>query len=354
MSADTRNQDQASNEAADWFAAMHSGDVSRRMRREFEDWLHSDRANKLAYRDLEQVYRDLDFVAVEAGLDFSGASKLELHLRSWRSKAEAWLKKPMIGGGLAVACVSVFAFYLQADRASPVADASIEATAPQLFTEVAEIREVKLPDGSLVTLGAKSSIETEFTSTRRQVRLLEGEAFFDVATDAGRPFFVAAQDTIVRVVGTKFDVKRSADIVHIAVLEGVVEVGKADGSGELADLIDTRSTEKQVLTAGERVSAARRVALPKARQVDQIEPGSWRHGRLAYEDASLAEVVADLNRYHDHPIRISAPELGDIRSTVAFNASEIDQVLKAFEAIHPVKVSYLSSGEIVIRSSEED
>src|SRR5690606_13571610 len=121
-------------------------------------------------------------------------------------------------------------------------------------------------------------------------------AFFEVMKDPARPFLVAAQDTLVRAVGTKFDVKRSADIVHVSVLEGVVEVMKPDNIVDAIEKADTNNIEKQVLTAGERVSVARNVPLPQARSVDQFKPGAWREGRLACEDASLAEIVSDLNR----------------------------------------------------------
>ena len=96
------------------------------------------------------------------------------------------------------------------------------------------------------------------------------------------------------------------------------------------------------------MSAARRVALPKARQVEQAEPGAWREGRLAYEDASLAEIIADLNRYHHQPIRLASLEVGDLRSTLAFRTTDIDQVFDVLVKIHPVTVERSGSGEILI------
>ena len=348
MSANEKNDDLAHREAADWFAIMHSGDVTRETRVAFEDWLHGDTANKLAYREFEQVYRDLDLVAVETFADRATASVLSERIASGFDAIASWLKRPVIGAGLAIACAAMIAVFLPSETTTRAPTVEAVSVTPQLATDTAEIREIQLPDGSMVTLGAKSRIELAFTDERRQVHLLDGEAFFEVSHDPERPFFVAAQDTVVRVVGTKFDVKRSAEIVHVAVLEGIVEVMKSDGTDNISEVVGNDEIEKQVLTAGERVSAARRVALPKTRQVEQMEPGSWRRGRLAYEDASLAEVISDLNRYYDRPIRIGAPKLGDLRSTMAFNTSDIDQVLLVIEAIHPVSVKRLSSGEIII------
>lgn len=345
MSKEAKSEEQLEAEAATWFTTMHSGDVDSETRERFEAWLHGDRAHKIAYREFEQVYRDLDFVAEKAGIDVDAS--LGRKKSVWGSLIPEWLRNPVAGGGAALASIVVMALVVTTVMPSqPVAPVIAE---PDYVTQVAEIRELVLEDGSVVTLGAQSQIETEFTATRRQVTLLDGEAFFEVAKDPSRPFFVAAQDTLVRVVGTKFDVKRSADIVHVSVLEGIVEVMKPNNIEETLASADTADIEKQVLTAGERVSAARRVALPEARQVEQVEPGSWRQGRLAYEDASLAEIIADLNRYHDRPIRIASSDVGDLRSTLAFKTTEIDQVFDVMTAIHPIDVEKPASGEIIVR-----
>lgn len=346
MTDEEKTETQLEAEAAKWFTTMHSGEVTAETREVFEAWLHGNRAHKVAYREFEQVYRDLDFVAVEAGVDVDDA--LGRRVSVWRAFVPDWLRKPAFAGGAVLA--SLAAIILVALVLMPIGGNETPSVAsPAYATQIAEIRELTLEDGSVVTLGAKSRIRTEFTPSRRQVTLIDGEAFFEVTKDENRPFFVAAQDTLVRVVGTKFDVKRSAEIVHVSVLEGVVEVMKTNDVGEVIEAADTSAIDKQVLTAGERVSAARRVALPQARQVEQAEPGAWRMGRLAYEDASLAEIVADLNRYYDRPVRIATSDVGDLRSTLAFNTSEIDQVFDVMEAIHPIRVDKPTTGEIVLR-----
>ena len=346
MSNKSKNEAELDAEAANWFTTMHSGEVTAETRRAFEAWLHRDRAHKAAYRQFEQVYRDLDFVAVEAGIDLD--EDLNRDRPVWSSAFLTWVKKPRLAGGLALSGLAIAAlFTIMIAPVSDVETRPIES--PAYETQMAEIREITLEDGSVITLGAKSQIASEFTSTRRQVTLIEGEAFFDVVHEEGRPFFVASQDTLVRVVGTKFDVKRSAEVVHVSVLEGIVEVMKANDVGEPFELAYASAGDKQTLIAGERVSAARRVALPKARQVEQAKPGAWRTGRLAYEDASLAEIVSDLNRYLDRPVSIASSDVGDLRSTVAFNTADIDQIFVLMEAIHPISVDRSASGEIILR-----
>ena len=232
---------------------------------------------------------------------------------------------------------------------APTEPVMAESGASELFTQIGEIREIALEDGSVVTLGPASRIQAEFSGRRRHLVLLEGEAFFDVVSDPERPFYVTSQDTLVRVVGTQFDVKRSADIVHVSVLEGVVEVLKPSDIVGVIETGDTASVPKQVLMAGERVSAARRVALPEIRQIEQAKPGAWRHGRLAYEDASLAEIIADMNRYSEQRINIATSEVGDLRSTISFDTEDMDEVLTVIAAIHPVTIERSRGGAVTLR-----
>ena len=331
-------------EALDWFTLMRSGDTDPEIRSQFEAWLHADRSNKLAYRELEQLYRDLDYVAVEAQINVGE----ETRRKSQHSFSQRRNSTNTLLGLAAAACILVFAFHFsinsaQIDLQSPTIDHN------PMATQTGETKEVILEDGTIVTLGAKSEISVKLTDTARIVELLAGEAFFDVYADPEKPFFVASQDTLVRVVGTQFDVKRSAEVVHVSVLEGTVEVMKSEFSPQNSDHIPIPETDqKRVLTAGQRVSSARRVSLPDIEVIEQVVPGSWRDGHLIYEDASLAEIVADLNRYSNKRIILQSSDVGDYRSTLAFRISDMDTVLTAIEAIHPVKVVSGQSGELLI------
>lgn len=343
---EAKKEEQLETEAAEWFTRLRSGEVDRETRDDFETWLHADRAHKIAYREFEQVYRDLDYVAVEAGVDLDDALGRRNGFLSMLAK---WGRRPVITGGAITASIAAMLIAFVVVPLQSNNGVAPNAAPPDFVTALAEIREITLEDGTLVTLGAKTEIDTEFTDAARIVTLRNGEAFFEVVTDPSRPFFVAAQDTLVRVVGTKFDVKRSADIIHVSVLEGRVEVMKPNDIPAIIQSADTSAIDKQVLTAGERVSAARRVALPEAKQLEQAEPGAWREGRLAYEDASLAEIVADVNRYYDRTVRIASSDVGDLRSTVAFRTTEIEQAFDVMAAIHPIEVERPASGDIVIR-----
>lgn len=342
----TDDQERIDDEAADWHARLHAGDADKALIARFETWLHADRAHKRAYHEYEQLYRDLDYAVIEADIDVDAyIDHRPFNLLAWFQER---LPEPAVWGGAMASAVAVLLAIVLLPNYTAAPVTSLE---PTHETQLAEIREIVLEDGSVVTLGARSQIATEFTANTRQVSLLAGEAFFEVAKDPDRPFYVAAEDTLVRVVGTKFDVKHGAGAIHVSVLEGVVEVMKPDNISETIETADTRQVDKQVLTAGDRVAAKRAAPLPRVESVETVKPGAWRTGRLAYEDASLAEIVADANRYHARSIIVASNDLESLRATIAFRTDDIDQMLELVEAIHPIEVVDRGVGNIELRKA---
>src|SRR3546814_2061558 len=91
-------------------------------------------------------------------------------------------------------------------------------------TSVGEIRRVPLADGSIAAINTASAIDVKLDDAARHVRVVEGEAWFQVARDKQRPFVVAAGRARVRAVGTAFSVRRRAGGADVLVTEGEVEV----------------------------------------------------------------------------------------------------------------------------------
>ena len=345
MNTDETYKERIKREAREWHTLMNSGEADAATRAGFEGWLHADKAHKDAYHAIEQMWRDLDYVAIEAEVDVTAAVQTPTH-SGLRGALEGWLARPAWATGSA-AVFAAFAVAMLAVFTLQQPAPTLDPNAPDYATAIAEIREITLEDGSVVTLGARSELDAVFDADTRQVTLLAGEAFFDVAKDPSRPFFVSVDDTLIRVVGTKFDVKRTAGDVHVSVLEGVVDVMKAKDLVAAEDEPLGRIQTKR-LTAGQKIIADARPSLPPVRQIETAMPGAWRSGRLAYEDASLLEIVADVNRYSDRPIRIASNEIGDMRFTLGFQTSEIDAWLAVLEETQPVRVVDRGVGEIVL------
>ncbi|HWK73732.1 MAG TPA: FecR domain-containing protein, partial [Povalibacter sp.] len=74
--------------------------------------------------------------------------------------------------------------------------------------------------------------------------------------------------------------------------------------------------------------------------------GAWRSGRLVYVDARLMDVIADVNRYYDGRIELDAPQVGDLRLTVAFRTDQIDRMLDMLTRALPIQVEHVGARQI--------
>lgn len=324
--AQTRRIEQ---EARGWLVFLHSGKATAADYRSFRDWLGRDRAHAEAYRACEQLMGDLSLVAIDPATVPAGAQTAK---GGWRPSTLA-----AAGGLLAAACA--FAVILLG---------GLPGTAPgAIATDISEIREIALEDGSKVTLGARSRISTEFSEDIRIVTLLEGEAYFDVEKDASRPFYVKAGDRLVRVVGTEFNVRAEAGRVSVTVAEGVVQV--MQGSNPEAAEERLPAIEKAVLKAGARIVADARSGEVQWAVVEPQRAASWREGWLSYEDARLADIVADINRYSEQPIVFETADVGEMRATAAFGADQVADFIAGLEASYPLEVDRTDHRQITLR-----
>ncbi len=325
-------------EAGRWLARRRLIGASAAEDAAFERWRDADPRHGAAFQGMSRTLEDIASLTALAELE-----PLEPAPRRLRDRAREGLgrrTRAVAAIGAAAAAVAIAAVLAPGLLRRPDLDQR---------TAVAEIRTLNLADGSRVTLGARSHIKVEFEKAARRVELTDGEAFFEVAHDPSRPFFVETGGAQVRVVGTKFDVRRGGDRVEVSVQQGVVEV--RERGKLLAPAGPTR-----VLTAGERVEAVRsHIAMLPApwSHVGAVEraaaaPGGWRDGQLTYDGVRLADLVADLNRYYAPGVRLGAGALGDTRLAASFKTHEIDNFLANLPSVLPVAVRRDPGGGVTI------
>ena len=323
-----------------WVTYLHSGDATPDKIAEFEVWLASDIRHARSYLEMEHMMGEL---ALAMNPNYNEEDRTTVSPQMPSEKPGHF--SGMAGAVLAaVAMVSMVLFFGVGALRDPAASL---VEIPSIETETAEIRSIYLEDGTHVTLGARSKIEARFTDELRVVKLSEGEAFFDVASNKARPFYVEVGDRLIRVVGTQFAVRQGADDVKVSVVEGIVEVLQAE---------DPYVTEKNrpriskdVLKAGDEVIAT---IGSTSRELGVVEPDSaatWRRGWLAYEDASLGEIVSDTNRYSTRQIVFESADIADLRVTAAFGADKIQQLILGLEASHSLRADYSNAETIILR-----
>ncbi len=171
-----------------------------------------------------------------------------------------------------------------------------------------------LPDGSVVTLNKNStlSFREHFAGNTRTVTLT-GEAFFDVAPNAGKPFIIRTGEVAVRVLGTSLNVKTSATATEVIVETGRVEVAKDRHSVQLS------AHEKATLVHGEDAPV-------KASSTDELYRYYSSH-TFVCRSTPLYKLVEALNDAYNVDIIIANPNLRQQPLTTTFTATPLDTIL---------------------------
>jgi transmembrane sensor len=188
-----------------------------------------------------------------------------------------------------------------------------ESPVVRYATDIGARRDVRLADGSRVVLGPGSRLAVSGDAGRRVE--LDGSAFFQVRHDADRPFTVAAGDAVITDVGTAFTVRADSSAgTSVAVTEGVVAVSVAEGG------------QQDTLRAGDRARvSARRLAVQ--RRAGSPADVAWTTGRLAFRDATVAEVVSELRRWYGVTLRVD-PSLANRHLTADFTGQTAEQAMR--------------------------
>lgn len=197
-------------------------------------------------------------------------------------------------------------------------------------TSQGEQRTIALQDGSRVHLNTATTLNVG--AGGREVKLLEGEAFFDVRSQPSRHFSVDAGAGQIRVLGTQFNVLRNGDDVLISVLEGRVAVearGQA-GTEESSFELSVGQTLEIGGEAGPRL-------LDDGSDLARVK--AWQEGKVDFDRTPLHEAVRELSRYTPEALRVADPSLEELRVSGVFRIdrlADLDSVRFALENSLPV------------------
>lgn len=332
--------------AAYWLAQIEGHGATPEQQRRFERWLNADLRNRRSYDRLNRTWRDIGTLGHLADLAPLGpapapAAALAAGTGSGRAddrssfSAGAGVRAGRRYGVMAALAAGVAALVL-VPVLRPQAGESYE-------TALGHSRTIALADGSRIALAPGSALRVRMDGSNREVTLTRGEAFFQIAHDAKRPFVVHAAETLIRDVGTSFDVNLTRETVRVAVREGQVDVHRAGSA-------------PRSLRGGQALQLARApgaVPLPSAVvPTSPDNPGAWRTGRLTFDDVRLADLAADANRYYPGGIRLTDPAVGDLRVTASFRPDQIPTFFAALGDSLPVRTATASDGTITIRPVE--
>lgn len=312
----SQQKDETMQAAAEWWVRLREPDASGDVVEQWLAWTNED------VRHLEAFERVSAFAERWGGLDqISRRGLIQAFVRPVSSQRR-WIS--LAAAASVAAIVLSGAVYLGWMRAAT------GVTTQTYQSGIAQNRDIVLPDGTKVALGAASTLTVRY-GDQRHVELRGGEAYFDVVHDGSHPFVVTVGKLTVRDIGTAFDVRRTGERVMIAVTQGRVAIGDTRLNANRHDTLEA--------TAGQRVSYD-----PDAlgMTVDIVSPAqatSWRNDRLEFIDEPLSVVVANLNRYASKPLDIADADLGKLSYTGTIRTDAIDSWVGALPEVFPLRVS---------------
>lgn len=300
-------------EAADWLTRLQRPEVDETDWLAFDAWLGEPGAQD-AYDAIQAVDEEI----FQRGPAVRGALTEPRRAAARRPFTIDWR---WLGGlGATAAAVAVAVVVAPWGELLPQPDV--------LYTTAkGENRGIQLADGSHIDLNTDSHLSVRLEKDARRVTVHDGQALFDVAHDASRPFLITAGDQTVRVVGTKFDVRRRDGQLSVTVLRGLVEVS-TDGQDT-----PVRLRPGQML---EHVEGGAAVTLRHVAAEDQV---GWRSGRLVYRDQPLGRIAADLNHYFDRPVRLEGENTANLRFSGVLIVDGQDAMVRRLTSLMPISAT---------------
>jgi transmembrane sensor len=311
MSARSEIDERLLDEAIAWHHALEGDDADWDG---YARWLDADPRHREAYDEIALLDRQVDDHAGELRRLIQPPPALIEGPRTH------WTRRPWFYGSVAAALA--VAVGLPVLRPAPGDTV--------YMTGAGQTRHIAFANGASVQL-APSTRLIAMGGDPGRLELSKGEAYFDVTHDPSRTLSIQAGDYRVTDIGTKFAMNLASEAVTVAVAEGNVSVAANEG-------------EPTRIGAGEQLIARRSDHAARKMTVASTDVGSWRHGRLVYNDAPIAVVAADLSRYSGKTVTVD-PTLADRQFSgvlVVGDGSKLFDTLSGLMAI-----SYDRQGDVV-------
>ncbi|WP_338878859.1 FecR domain-containing protein [Achromobacter veterisilvae] len=326
--APTASADEA---ALDWLIRRKdSPDAATEAR--FREWQAASPLHAQAYARWERDWSELDAVPETARAQWRAECPPPASAQPNRQRRARW----RLAGAALAACAVAAVAALLATPSAPQYQMRY-ATAP------GQQQEITLPDGSQVALDTATRVEVLYTKGRREVRMAEGQAMFKVQSDAGRPFDVVTGNVRVTVVGTRFSVRHTPATpgypgVHVGVASGHVRVGPEAPAAWWEFWRPGRDRQVTDLTAGQQMTVDESGLPGRIARIDAASVAPWLDHRVAFDNATLAQALAEFGRY-GHPVPVLGdPRLASLRLTGSFDTRSLATFYRVLPQALPVRI----------------
>jgi len=375
----------AQSQASVWLAKLDGDKPSDALLLEFKYWVNQDESHYAAFKKVSAAWGDLNILTrlpllIEERAQQQVQKKVKSKLVN-KARLPLWLNGSWSGfGGLAVAASLVFAVFVSLQLGP------FKAAPTVYWTAIGEQKTITLADNTVVQLNTNSRIQVDYSQAVRAIYLHQGEAHFDVESNAQRPFEVYVGTGRVRAIGTAFSVRLNDNDIGVVVTEGVVEIAP-EIAPEMHSYNNALSTTLQTSNGADSSIAQSSIVqstivsgvndLQQLAQLQRVEAGSaavfnqqavtliepldetalqrsqaWQQGLLMFSGEPLEEVVSQLSRYTDLKIVIQSERARHLRIGGQFQIGDTQAVFTALEKGFGLKANYVTNSLVYLSYQE--
>lgn len=302
--------------ASEWLLALNEAPQDAALHARFQTWLAASPDHARDWEEMERTYRLMGMT-------------VPAFRQQWAAAPAAWRPGRRVVTAAAIVAAACLALVF-----APEALLRLQA---DTLTATAETRVLRLEDGSSIHLAPRSAVDVAFSGNERRVRLLAGEAFFEVTPDASRPFVVSAGMVETTVLGTAFDVRRGDGQTWVGVRRGHVRV--EDGGAAPPVSVDLLAGDWVGLDRG---GEAARGHLPADRMA------AWTRGDLIVRDAPVADVIAAIRPYYRGVIVLNGEKLARQPLTGIYRLSDPVEAVRAIAETQGAEMRRFSPWLLVV------
>lgn len=357
-------QDPLDIDAATWVARRCNG-LSPEGEAELQAWLNADPRHAEAFADMDATFGDVkqlpdgDVAALKASLQHAPVvpprHATTLAKPAHPGRRQAWLDWGQMlphaaAATLAFVMVSIGWMSWQLWRQMPTFEKTFTSARGQQLTAIlpdggADTAHTTASLGSTLQLDTATRLQARLYRDRREVHLSDGQAMFNIRPDDERPFHVWAGALRITVIGTRFSVRHTSSGIGagktiVFVEEGRVRVATAGPADDNNDLSATPSPDAPAveLTAGQRLVADTTGHLDAVTSLPTASVAPWRDGRVSFEQATLAQAIAEFERYGRTGLLVRDPAVAALPVGGSYSVQQWQHFVQTLPHMLPVRL----------------
>ncbi|MEC5397570.1 FecR family protein [Uliginosibacterium sp. H1] len=307
--------------AAGWWLRQQAADFGPLDAQALADWLEASTAHLAAWDAMQRTATALESIPAADAARIGAMARALTPSPSAATRTSA-LRRVGIAAAMATVVAMVAwggAIYFNA----------LPLHSAEYVTARGAFDTLTLPDGSSLELDTASQVQVRYFRSRRELRLIEGQAYLQVSHAPERPMHVDAGALRATVVGTRFHVRHVGGAASVVVDEGCVKVSVRDAHGASA-----AGTPVHILKAGQAVALR-----PDGSLTTQAATAAdWRAKRLSFDNAPLGDALAEFARYGDSGFVVHDPKVAAMRVSGSFRVDAVDEFAQALPLILPVRL----------------